>query len=229
MPSIGQFLVLQVTEGTFQGNYHAQIHDIDDHTIFIDIPLNIHNHILEPLPVRTKVTVHFADSQDTPCEFESVVEGNVYRSISLQAIRKPDKQAIRRKQRREFVRVPVSFPVEMVVMDLETRKINNVQGVSQNLSGGGIAVIVRHDQPVKVGDLVGFVFQLNMEGTTHDVVGKARILTITQPKDLPSRKICAMQFVEITDQDRQSIVQYVFRRQIELRERGWLRSGKVKQ
>ncbi|MFC4768884.1 flagellar brake protein [Effusibacillus consociatus] len=224
MPSAGQFVVLHVSEGIFKGHYHAQIREIKKQWLLIDIPVNTETQIFEPLPEGTKVTVHFSDAKDTPCEFDSIIEANLFKDVHLQVIRKPEKEAIRRKQRREYVRVPASISVELVLMDLETRKIHTIPSITRDISGGGLSLIIRRDSPVKTGDLAGFRFRLNVDGKIHEIIGKTRVLKVSKASDPSARNTCSLKFVEISETNRQTIIQYVYRRQIELRERGWLRS-----
>lgn len=225
LPEIGQFLDLLVPEGTFKGQYQCQIQDIDKRWLHIDIPINIDNSVPVLLPEGTRVTVAYTDSRETPCQFDSIVEGNLFRKAHLIAIKVPKKEDILRTQRREYVRVPVTLPVELLVMELESRKLHNLPCTTQNLSGGGLCVILRHDHPVRTGDLVGVQFQFRVDGKRCDIVTKARALKVQASPDHRFRKVCSLQFVDIKESDRKRIVQFVFQRQIELRERGLLRNS----
>ncbi|WP_018130760.1 flagellar brake protein [Effusibacillus pohliae] len=226
MPHFGQYLELYVPDGIFRGRYRAKLLDSNERWLLIEIPKNLETQALQPLPEGTAMIVRYFDMTDAPCEFDTIVETRLFQEIELQGIKRPDKQAIRRFQRRQFVRVPVSVPVEVVVMDLDTRQIHRIECMMRNLSGGGISILFRSDQPLRSGDLVGVRFCLNVEERVHEISGKARILKISPNPVLPTIRIAGLQFAEISEADRQTVIRYVYYRQIQLRERGWLRSGK---
>lgn len=222
LPHIGQFVVMQVPEGIFEGYYHCQVQDINSHYLLVDIPLQMDSSQPQTLPVGTAVIIHYADKTQTPCEFDSSIEAHLLRKSALIVLARPGTQNIRRKQRREYVRVPVALPVAVVAMDVETRQFFNLDSITKDLSGGGLSIIVRKNDPIRIGDYLGVRFEIVPENRSYEIVAKARVVNIKPAENQSSKKICALKFLDIKNTEQQLIIQYVFKRQIELRERGWL-------
>lgn len=225
LPDIGQFVVMQVLEGIFRGNYESRLQKMDKQSLYFDMPMNINTRSLQKFTIGTRLLVHYSDISNIPCAFETVVE-NDYLSTEQEpvfVVKMPDLKSIRKNQRREYVRVPFSIPGELIVMDTGNQRFFTFQGEIQDLSGGGLAIQIAGDQNVNVGDFVGIRFQLRQNNQVVHISSRAQVVRV-QKSDFFSRKVCGLKFIDLQEQDRQNIIQFVFRRQIELRERGWFRS-----
>lgn len=113
-----------------------------------------------------------------------------------------------RKQRRDYVRFEAVLPV------LLKKEEKSFPGTTKNISGGGMLVQLREGRDV-FDSREELLFLLSLDG--RDIIGRARVVR----KDGPG--LYAFQFSEITDQDRESIIKYIFQKQIELRRKGLLR------
>lgn len=113
-----------------------------------------------------------------------------------------------RKQRRNYVRFEAVLPV------LLKKEEKSFPGTTKNISGGGMLVQLREGRDV-FDSREELLFLLSLDG--RDIIGRARVVR----KDGPG--LYAFQFSEITDQDRESIIKYIFQKQIELRRKGLLR------
>lgn len=113
-----------------------------------------------------------------------------------------------RKQRRNYVRFEAVLPV------LLKKEEKAFPGTTKNISGGGMLVQLREGRDV-FDPRDELLFLLSLDG--RDIVGRARVVR----RDGPG--LYAFQFSEIADQDRESIIKYIFQKQIELRRKGLLR------
>ncbi|MEN3184067.1 MAG: PilZ domain-containing protein [Atribacterota bacterium] len=113
-----------------------------------------------------------------------------------------------RKQRRNYVRFEAVLPV------LLKKEEKSFPGTTKNISGGGMLVQLREGRDV-FDSREELLFLLSLDG--RDIIGRARVVR----KDGPG--LYAFQFSEIADQDRESIIKYIFQKQIELRRKGLLR------
>ncbi len=225
LPDIGQFVMLQVPEGIFRGNYESRLQKTDKQSLYFDMPMNIDNHTLSRFAVGTRVIVHFSDISNIPRYFDTVVEIDYLQTEQepVFVVKIPDFKTIRKNQRREYVRVPFSIPGELIVMDTANQRFFTFQGEIQDLSGGGMAIQIRSKHNVNTGDFVGIRFQLKQNNQSVNISARAQVVRV-QKSEFSSHKVCGLKFVDLQEPDRQHIIQFVFRRQIELRERGWLRS-----
>ncbi|MDI3543371.1 MAG: hypothetical protein PWP57_976, partial [Candidatus Atribacteria bacterium] len=116
-------------------------------------------------------------------------------------------EEVKREQRRNYVRINVAHPIVIKKGD------KSFSGCTKNLSGGGAQATFNEERNfLEVGEEI--LFSLSLPNT--QIIGKARVIR----KDGP---FCyALQFAEISDQDREEIIHYVFKQQIELRKKGLL-------
>lgn len=117
-------------------------------------------------------------------------------------------QEVVRKQRRNYVRFEAALPV------LLKKGEKAFSGTTKNISGGGMLVQLREDRDV-LEHREELFFLLSLDG--KDIVGRAQVVR----KDGPG--LYAFQFSEIANQDRESIIKYIFQKQVELRRKGLLK------
>ncbi|BCJ85360.1 flagellar brake protein [Effusibacillus dendaii] len=224
MPRIGQTVTIEVPSGPFKGEYLSRIEDMDKNWLYLDVPADSETHRTGLLPEGTPIRLKFKDKKNTPCDFDATIGDNLFRKSQLVLVKRPEITAIRRHQRRAYVRVPANLPVELVVMDLQTNQLHRLECLTYNISGGGLSVVLRQDHPLKTGDLIGVNMEIPVDGQFRRVVAKARVVSFMPVSEISSRKTASLQFVELSEDHRQLIIQYVFRREIEMRERGWLKT-----
>ncbi|KEO83661.1 hypothetical protein EL26_08365 [Tumebacillus flagellatus] len=191
--------------------------------IFIDMPIRPEDKHPTTLPDQTTVMVKYRAADGAQCAFVTQVVGRDKRNIELLALQKPKLEDIHRQQRREFLRVPFNLELELVYLDSISKNIITAKARGHDISGGGLAFIIPTDLPMQANDIIGFRFRMNLEGKGFDIVGKARVIRISPPTDA-GYKTVSLKYYELQENDRQLIVQYSFKRQIEMREKGVLGS-----
>lgn len=220
-PIIGQSLQIEISEGYFAGHYAARVQDQEKTAFFIEIPLRPGAEKPTLLPPGTPIFVRYRAPDGAQCSFFSSVTGREVRQIPLLKIQKPGLTEIHRQQRREFLRVPLSAKLDIVFMDSETKQIVTSVAHGMDISGGGIAFRVKKELGVRANDIIGFTFVLPVEGRGYEIVAKARVLRVGQTQDNGLKPV-SLKYFEIKEADRQRVVQYTFKRQLEMREKGVL-------
>jgi c-di-GMP-binding flagellar brake protein YcgR len=218
-PVIGQTITLEISDGYFAGRYKARVQDMEKDKIFIDLPLKPGSKLPTNLPTGQTVLVQYRAADGAQCSFQTEVTGRDRRQIPLLSLQKPEYSCVHRQQRREFLRVPIAVTFHLIFLDSETREIVNADGQGYDISGGGLSFRVKKDLPIRNGDLIGFRFLLPLEGKSYEIIGKARAIRIS-PVDRNGWKLVSLKYTEIQESDRQRIIQYSFKRQIEMREKG---------
>ncbi|WP_157729475.1 flagellar brake protein [Tumebacillus algifaecis] len=218
-PDIGQTITLVITDGYYEGRYQARVQDMEEDGIFIEIPLKPGAIMPTNLPTEQSALVQYRAADGALCTFQTEVQGRDVRQIPLLKLLKPDEEHIYRQQRREFLRVPIMATFQLIFVDNETKEIINADAYGYDISGGGLSLRVQHDLPMRSEDIIGFRFRLPLESMTHEIVGKARVIRIA-PQDRHGYKLVSLKYYELSERDRQRIIQYSFRRQIELRDKG---------
>jgi c-di-GMP-binding flagellar brake protein YcgR len=216
---IGQSIQLEVIDGRHAGRYTARVQDLERTKLFIEIPLKANSTQPSPLPEGQSVLIWYRAADGAQCSFTTTVMGRETRNIPLLAVKKPAYSEIHRQQRREFLRVPISVPMSLVFMNASTKEIVTAQATGNDISGGGLSFICKKELPISKEDIIGFQFQMPIDGKKHDIVGKARVIRVGQAREA-SLQLVSLKFFEVNEQDRQRIVQYTFKRQLEMREKG---------
>jgi c-di-GMP-binding flagellar brake protein YcgR len=208
-------------EGHYTGRYNARVQDSEKTTIFIEMPLKQDARNPTVLPDGTEVMVRYRSVDGALCSFHTQVKGRENRGIPLLGLVRPKLSDIHRQQRREYLRVPISATFDLVYMEYQTNRIitATVQGI--DISGGGVAWKVEKDLPIQANDVIGFRFVLVMDGKGQEIMGKARVIRVSLPNELGFKTV-SCKFIELTDADRQKVIQYSFKRQLEMREKGIL-------
>lgn len=201
------------------GRYAARVQDIEKTKLFIEMPLRQGAKVPSQFPQGLAVLIRYRAVDGAQCTFTTRVLGRDVRQIPLLALHRPRLSEIHRQQRREFLRVPISSPFDIVYMNSETKEIVSAQAHGQDISGGGFAFRVTKNLSIRAGDIVGFRVVIPHEAGP-EIVGKARVIRVGHPSGELELKSVSLKYFEIREADRQRIVQYSFKRQIEIRDKG---------
>ncbi len=97
-----------------------------------------------------------------------------------------------------------------ILEDKTTKKYSLIKNEYINISGAGLRFTV--DQAFSIGDIIALRIFLPLSTQTQiDVLGK--ITRVTKKKD---RYCIAVKFIELSEDDREMIIKYVFKRQREI-------------
>jgi len=117
-------------------------------------------------------------------------------------------QEVVRKQRREYVRFNVALPV------LLKKGEKTLEATTKDVSGGGMLVHLDDKKtPLEVQEEVFFCLHMN----GGEIVGKAKVVRRDEPH------LYGFCFTTISDKDREAIIKYIFKQQVELRKKGLLK------
>jgi c-di-GMP-binding flagellar brake protein YcgR len=125
---------------------------------------------------------------------------------------KPDTSSgsIQKVQRRQYFRVPVSLHIW-----LETESEGKHSFITDDLSGGGVAFWARYTDIFSVNNVVAGGIYLNGESGKIEFPFRARFVNIrTDSKDCTR---VAIQFIDMMESQREKIISYCLKRQIEIR------------
>lgn len=194
----------------FQGPqvFRTRVEDAYDDLLVVGAPLQQGQ--LVPVPVGTRLTVEFKLRdviQKGRFRNQAILEKRFRTNIPLLQLKLLGPWE--KTQERMFLRVPVLIDT-IFVFDLENgRESPAHSGLILDLSGGGF--LLRSSHAFKIGDEVRVSFDLDQE----QIVAKATVARFVLT-DSGHDFGCA--FEDLSDKIRQTIIKYVFKRQIYLRE-----------
>ncbi len=140
-------------------------------------------------------------------------------AISLKV---PEMNAITRIQRREFVRVPIRMDISFMYLTKKQHPIElkTGEGFTWDVSGGGLSFYSNSPFSILPDDAISVKFRFPSE--SRDMVpihAKGTVIRLYESKET-NVTIVSVRFDTLTRAMEQRIVQYVFKRQIELKNKG---------
>lgn len=125
---------------------------------------------------------------------------------------------IKKIQQRAFVRLDTSMPVQwQLITDADVEEeAPLISSTTRDLSGGGVRIITR--KPVPLGSLLNVILDLPGIGPLEIL---SEVVRVDQPQaDLPVFWV-GTKFVDIAENIRSKIIKYIFKKQLEERQKGF--------
>ncbi|MDR2884190.1 MAG: flagellar brake domain-containing protein [Deferribacteraceae bacterium] len=206
---------LMVILANGDGNsYDSRIEDIDDDQLMISMPTNRGR----PMPVAKGSILNVSaiagnGKSDFDCRVLSVVKTPIYMLV----VTLPD--ALRHEQMREFFRVPVHLRVKVFLGNLDKLDIFNktsravpfYDGLVDDLSGGGCRL------SCDSGIIEGDVIVLDLSNSLVDGIKQLECKAVRVAFRPNGKRIISLKYSNISETNRDKIIRYVFRRQLELK------------
>jgi c-di-GMP-binding flagellar brake protein YcgR len=204
--SVNQKLIIEVKVGDHAGVYDSRIEDFDDETISISMPSS--QGVTAPLKPNTKLHISFVMDRGR-LSFKTLVIDRFMDPLPMLKIAKPD--LLFREEMRAFFRVDTRIPVKIMVDidegDIVKQKL--FEAKVTDMSGGGCRVFT--PAPIKKGDVFEVFFQGGI-GNLESVKVEAK-----RVQRVEDNNVIGTEFYGITQGDRDKIIKYVFKRQVEVR------------
>jgi len=205
-------LLVIVSKGDYRGMYNSRIEDFDSESIYITIPSTRG----VPIPLRpgSPIEISFIN-ENGRFSFNSVVKDRIKGKLPLLQIEKPD--VIYRKELRKFFRVEARIKVILRTVTYEMVdncpeiKMEEYEAYTKDISGGGARIVT--EVPLEIDQAVELKFD-----DKNKIRGLSEIFAKVVVIYENSEKVDAgLEFISIKESDRDKIIKYVFKRQIELR------------
>ena len=202
-PKVNQNISVEIKNKDF--TFKTVVADYVKEEIHLSYPLD--RKIIGMLFPGTKLEIIFI-TDDNKYYFEAEVIGRTNETIPLCRITKPLEKDIMKIQQRENFRVNATLTVELA----------GKEGMTNNISAGGVLCTVDSNQEVLVGEEVTGTLHISMGNgkMPEQVYFLAKVVRISHMKE-HGRNNIALQFIEIDKHDQKRIIQYCFERQRQLR------------
>jgi c-di-GMP-binding flagellar brake protein YcgR len=220
---INQRVEIIVHDEPYKGSYHSRVENYDNEQIVLAMPMT--HGSLVPIRSGTLVSVVFFDELAV-YEFQAPVVRLQQDNIAVLKLNLP--KNIQRIQRREYVRLEVSLTVSIFV-ETENEGQMVLGGETADISGGGIRIILARSDFTKLTEAL---LVEDIAGTKLKMAVHLQSLSInkTEMVDFIGEIIrvgasgtsfwLAVNFAVISEKNRDKIVSFIFRKQLELRNKG---------
>ncbi|UOQ93598.1 flagellar brake domain-containing protein [Halobacillus shinanisalinarum] len=196
--------------------YKCKLVDDTEEYIYIDYPVKMDSGKTAFFFEGTEFYVSFVGEDESVYRFKTEVVARKKMNIPVLVLTFPGRDELVRIQRRKYVRVESSLDV---AVSGEGCSMTSFTSVTKDLSGGGAAILFPQSHGLTQNQEIEIVLVLPMNsGENRYVETKAKIIRIGTV-DNNHRVNASVEFINITEKHRQSIVQYCFEQQMYMRKR----------
>lgn len=222
----GNFEV-EIRDGEYKGTYSSRIEEDNGGVLGIAIPSK-QGHLL-PLPVGTWFIGKIAQKSNLYIFKTHITNVSLKQNVPTWTIAKPAE--IEKVQRREFVRIDVRLPVFIKIL-VEGEKNLSIGGKNysakeleskeweatvKDISGSGARIITK----LKISAGTNMFLTLPLpDGSVFRTLAQVKRSELVNP-DLGIYWI-GVHFLGITERERDQIIRFIFKKQVELRKRSLL-------
>ncbi|WP_217585418.1 flagellar brake protein [Lentibacillus saliphilus] len=204
-------ITLENSSDTNRDHYRAKVIDVRDKHIFIDYPIDEVTKRTAFLPMDSIVYVSYIGDNDTVYTFKTNVVSREKLTIPALKLSLPEKQDVKKIQRRQYVRIETA--VDVALQNEHAYKEPFVS-VTLDISGGGLSLII-NEYELYEGESVSVCLVLPfVSGEIKYIHADSKVVRIHSRDQLT---IASLGFTHITDSDRQAIIMYCFEKQREAR------------
>lgn len=205
-------LLIQDTENNQMMEYRSTIIGINQKYLFIDYPINKDTQRTSFFPNGTILLATYVDKDKNLYQFHTKVRKRTTLTIPGLAIDIPEKAKLKQIQRREYVRIMTSIDIAIHPTD---QSFSPFTTVTNDISGGGISVVIPPKKQLKIGQEIFLWMVLHMKSEIRYIHLKGEIMHVYHLKN--DFQTVSVKFISITDQTRQNIIQFGFEKQREAR------------
>lgn len=204
---INQKLLIEVKVGDYAGIFDSRIDDVEKDKLFLSMPTDKGNAV--PLKPNTKLHISYV-MENGRFSFKSMVIDRVKDPRPMLVVQYPD--AVFRQELRSFFRVDTRMSIK-ILADMKTGDGIVSQQLFEakvaDMSGGGMRIFT--DAKVEKNDIIEIYFLGNMD-RLEQVKGQ-----VMRSRRIEDKYELGIKFLELSQQDRDKVIKYVFKRQVEMR------------
>lgn len=203
-------------------SYRSRIVEVDDTYWYIDYPVNEKTGKVTFVLDGVKFAAWFVGAKDQAVyRFFTEVLERVYKEIPMLKIKKPMAGEMNRIQRRQYVRVETAVNVACHPKNEEIFK--PFVTVSEDISAGGMSLFIPKNSFVEENAEINLFFALNYsDGSITYFEQKAKVIRTSKMKGVEHKKRASIEFIDIDEKTRQTLVHFCFQQQLKMKKKGIL-------
>ncbi|VXB39063.1 conserved hypothetical protein [Bacillus sp. 349Y] len=205
-------MTLQLEQDGVEGTYKCRVCELEDDKVLIDYPIHQKTGKSIFLINGTRLKVSFVLKDQTVLECKTDVVGRRMAEIPLIELERPSEEEFQRIQRRHFVRIEA--PVDISLKSGE----NQIVTVTEDISAGGCALILKEDAGMREEEEVELFLVLPLQRANQYLELKGRVSRIWE-KD--RRKLASIEFIAPDEAHKRLIMRFCFEKQLDHRKKGF--------
>ena len=216
---IGDVLTLELKSSEDEEKFRCRLVDIRDNEFYIDYPISLATNRAAFLLDGTQLKVTFVGNDGSSIYlFESEINGRVKKNIPMLILTYPGNNHLIKIQRRQYVRVETAVDIAIHPLEFEFAPITTI---TDDLSAGGSAVLIPKEVSIKTDmRILAWLVLIMQNGDYHYMKLQSRIVRIIPFSE--TRNKVSIQFIDVSNQERQLLLRFSFERQLEAKKKGLL-------
>lgn len=215
---IGDVISLE-TKGEKLEKLRCKLVERKGNKLFIDYPINVDTGRTAFLIIGTELNASFV-LKDNVYRFQTEVTGRSKEDIPMISLTYPGDDQLVRIQRRQFVRINTNLDIAVHPIENEFQAFT---AVTSDISAGGTALLLPKSTSLKKGQEILIWFALPFQKDQMEYIKvKGKIIRFI-PADHEVYVKAPIQFLNINEETRQTLLQFCFNQQIQLRRKGLIK------
>ncbi|RLL48190.1 pilus assembly protein PilZ [Oceanobacillus piezotolerans] len=194
--------------------YRSKIIEITEEYLIIDYPISVDTNKTAFLARGTHFKASFVENE-VVYKFRSKIIKNAKLKVPALAVKYPEKEQIKKVQRREFVRIDTAVDVTVHSVN---ESFEPIVTVTSDISGGGISIIIPHEDYFQKGDRAQVMLVLPMLSGRYYYI-KAEVEVVINRSISNGVVASSLKFISIEKDAQQNILQFCFEKQREARQK----------
>jgi c-di-GMP-binding flagellar brake protein YcgR len=185
--------------------------------LYIDYPFNPKTGRTAYLMIGTELIASFVNKDQNLFRFQTEVTGRVKDNIPMISLTYPGDEQLIRVQRRQFVRIDTTLDI---AIHPKSNEFQPFTAFTTDISAGGSAIILPKSTKLKQGQEILVWFSLPFQNETIEYIKiNAKIIRFIATENESFLK-APLQFIDIDEETRQTVIRFCFNQQIQMRRKG---------
>jgi len=212
---IGLHLTLEYKQaGKKTEKYKSKIIEKTKDEIIIDYPVHTTTMKTEFFSLGTVFSANYIAEDTYVYQFPTQIKRTVKLNVPGLALSLPDKDKVKRIQRRQFVRVDAAVDLAIHSKAENEKKFTTV---TTDISGGGSSIIISDPSQFSLGETLDIWIALPFKsGDIQYAHTKAEIVFIQSRSNIHT---ISVKFLSLKSKEQQLIIRYCFEKQLESRKK----------
>lgn len=216
MIGIGETIILEPKHTDQEERYRCRLVERKGNNLYIDYPVNLKTNRTVYLLTGMQMKASFISHDGSVYIFDTEVIDRVKLNIPVFLISYPGQEKLVKIQRRQYVRVETSIDVAVHPYENEFKPFTTI---TADISAGGIAIPLVNDVNIEPNQILRTIFVCPMQsGDYHYLELKSKVIRLVDIGE--NQKRASLQFIDITEKEKQIILRLCFERQLALRKKG---------
>ncbi|WP_062104791.1 flagellar brake protein [Bacillus niameyensis] len=217
MFKVGMELILELSHNDQTEQLRSKVSDFTDNMLLISYPVSIESNRIVYLPNGEHLFASFSDKNTGATYlFKTKIINRFNKQIPMLALALPNEQDLMKIQRRQFVRVKTAIDISLDFPERNTQ----LPTITDDLSGGGCAVVIPEHSPIVRGDFGRACIVLPFQDHHYKYLNLD--CRITRRFERNKIHLLSVQFLNLTNTEQQQLIRYTFDKQLQYRKKGIL-------